>query len=120
MGVPNIGPTPSGVDVPRFDQITGGGGVTVYSQTIAFTDGDTYRRTTVTNASVSATSKLMCQIERPDTADDSADLGYIYVSNICRVGAGSFDVSVACLGWGFDDPTQRPPNETITLFYTIG
>lgn len=25
MGVPNIGPTPAGTDVPRFDQIGGGG-----------------------------------------------------------------------------------------------
>lgn len=86
---------------------------------VPFTDGDTLRRVTVTNAAVLATSAIVVTVRRPDTADDSADRGYLYVANVVRVAAGAFDVLIACLGWGFDDPVLNPPGETIVLNYTI-
>ena len=92
----------------------------VATASIAFTDGDTFRRVTITDARVLATSNIVCTIRRPNSTDDSADRGYLYVANVVEVVAGAFDVLVACLDWGFDDPTENPPNETVTLCYTIG
>ena len=56
---------------------------------IAFTDGDTARRVTVTNSLVSATSRILATVRRPDSANDSADLGYLYTVAIVRQFAGS-------------------------------
>jgi hypothetical protein len=92
----------------------------VATASIAFTDGDTFRRVTITDANVLSTSNIVGTIRRPNTTDDSADLGYVYLVNVVKVANGSFDVAVACLGWGFDDPTEKAPNETVTLCYTIG
>lgn len=92
---------------------------TFSSVAIAFTDGDTMRRVTVTDAAVGAASKIIGTIRRPDTTDDSADRGYIYLVNVVRVAAGSFDVLLSCLGWGFDDPTELPPSETVQFYYQI-
>ena len=92
----------------------------VSTASIAFTDGDTYRRVTITDANVAATANIVCSIRRPDTTDDSADLGLLYLCTVLLVSAGSFDVGVACLDWGFDDPTAVAVNETVTLCYTIG
>ena len=91
----------------------------VNTASIAFTDGDTLRRVTITNASVLSTSKIVGTIRRPNTTDDSADAGYIYIANVVKVSAGSFDLLVACLAWGFDDPVLYPPNETVTFAYSI-
>ena len=99
--------------------IAGGAGGAISEVSIPFTDGDTLRRVTVTDAGVSASSKIVGSIRRPDTADDSVDPGYLYVPNVVRVASGAFDVLVACLGWGFDDPVGRPPNETIKYQYTV-
>lgn len=93
--------------------------VAISSADIAFTDGDTMRRVTVTDAGVSATSKIVGTIRRPDTTDDSADKGYLYLTNIVEIASGSFDLLVSCLGWGFDDPTANPPNETVKFYYTV-
>lgn len=92
----------------------------VSTASIAFTDGDTWRRVTVTDANVVSTSNIVCSIRRPDSADDSADKGFMYFATVFEVANGSFDVGVACLGWGMDDTTLDPPNETVTLCYTIG
>jgi len=92
----------------------------VSTASIAFTDGDTYRRVTITDANVASTSNIVCSIRRPDTATDSVDIGLIYIATVLNVAAGSFDVGVACLDWGFDDPTLSAVNETVTLCYTIG
>lgn len=96
-----------------------GGSASLSSVAVAFTDGDTMRRVTVTDAAVSATSKIVGTVVRPDTTDDSADRGYIYLANVVKRAAGSFDLLLSCLGWGFDDPTEQPPNETITYCYTV-
>jgi hypothetical protein len=92
-----------------------GGGVA----SIPFTDGDTMRRVTITDANVNAGSRIVASVTRPDTADDSQDPGYIYIANVVRIGTGSFDVLISCLDWGFDDPVENPPNETVTLHYII-
>jgi hypothetical protein len=113
------GPTgPAGTSGPAGP--TGPPGGTINAASIAFTDGDTVRRVTITNATVITTSKLVCSIRRPDTLNDSEDPGYIYIVNVCEILNGSFDVIVACLDWGLDDATAYPPNETITLYYSIG
>jgi hypothetical protein len=92
----------------------------VSTASIPFTDGDTYRRVTVTDANVLSTSNIVCSIRRPNTTDDSADLGLLYLCTVLSVSNGSFDVGVACLDWGFDDPTPSAVSETVTLCYTIG
>jgi hypothetical protein len=91
-----------------------GGGVA----SIPFTDGDTMHRVTITDANVNAGSRIVASITRPNT-DDSQDPGYLYIANIVQVAAGSFDVLISCLDWGFDDPVENPPNETVTLHYII-
>jgi len=92
-----------------------------YSSTsVAFTDGDTARRMTITDSSVSGTSKIICTVKRPNTTDDSADNGFIYVANVVRTTAGSFDVLIVCLDIGGMDTTEDPPNETVTLNYSVG
>jgi len=96
------------------------GSVTISSADIAFTDGDTARRTSITDAGVSATSKIVGTIRRPDTADDSADRGYIYAFSVVEVYAGGFDILVSATGWGFDDPVSIPPNETVKFYYVVG
>lgn len=96
----------------------GGGSVTLSTVSIAFTDGDTARRTTVTDASVTSTSTILLSIMRPTTAD-SADPGFLYTANVISRGAGTFDVLVNCLDLSGEDPSSSPPNETITLVYTV-
>lgn len=92
--------------------------VAISTANIAFTDGDTLRRVTITDALVSATSEIICTIVRPDVTDEN-DRGYIYIANVVDRNAGTFDVLVAALGWGFDDPTRIPPNETVILNYMV-
>jgi len=88
------------------------------SFTVDFTDGDTLRRVTVTDANVKSTSHIFHSISRPNVAD-SADPGFLYILNIVNVQNGSFDALIACLDWGFGDPVETPPNETITVTYLI-
>lgn len=88
------------------------------STAIAFTDGDTIRRVTVTDASVAATDKILVAIRRPDIATDADDGGYLYVANVVLVAAGSFDVVVSCCTRGFTDATESPPSETIQLIWS--
>lgn len=94
-------------------------GSLISSADIAFTDGDTSRRVTITDSTISATDNIICSVRRPDTVDDSADRGYIYVANVVEVNNGSFDVLISATAWGFEDPTQNPPNETVKLLYSI-
>jgi hypothetical protein len=85
---------------------------------VAFTDGETSKRVTVTDASVSSTSKIMITVRRPDTTAAN-DAGYRYTTNVITVATGSFDVVVDVDGLGQDDVTEIPPNETIKLYYQI-
>jgi hypothetical protein len=111
---------PSGTPLDRSISIANLRKSWVATASIAFTDGDTYRRVTVTDANALTTSNIVCSVTRANTADDSADLGYMYFATVLNRANGSFDVGVVCLDWGFDDPTLNPPNETVTLCYTIG
>lgn len=97
-----------------------GGEVTLTSVAIPFTDGDTMRRVTITDAAVSPSSKIIGSVRRADTADDSADLGFRYTANIVKLAAGSFDLSVTCLAWGGDDAVLAGVNETVYYVYTVG
>lgn len=92
----------------------------VGSASVPFTDGDTFRRVTITDGSATATSRILVTVQRPDTATDYLDSGYIYTVNVLNRAAGSFDVDIACLDWGMTDASEVPPNETITLCYLIG
>jgi len=96
-----------------FGTYSAGAAVAVSSAAIAFTDGDTSRRVTITDASVSPTSEILLNVRRPDT-DEASDRGYIYLANVVKRAAGSFDVVISSLGWGFDDPAGVPPNETFS------
>lgn len=95
------------------------GSVTMGAAAIAFTDGDTVRRVTITDAAVGVSSKIIFSIQRPNVTDAN-DVGYLYVANIVTVAAGSFDILVACTGWATDEMSNNPPNETVTLIYTLG
>jgi len=93
----------------------------VSSVAVAFTDSDTFRRVTVADTLVTATSNILVSIQRADTASDSADLGHMYFANVVNRTAGtSFEVDIVCLDWGLSDATESPPNETIRLCYLIG
>lgn len=85
---------------------------------IAFTDSDTARRVTISNASVLSTSRIVGQIIRPTTSD-LVDPGYIYVHSIISVTNGSFDVLIAATALGDSYIDQNPPNETITFSYLV-
>lgn len=104
-------------DADAFAAAGSGGGASLKSTAVAFTDGDTVRRVTVTDAEVAATDKILVAIRRPDLADDSADAGHIYLANVVLVGTGSFDVVVACCDRGFCDTTEQPPSETVQLVW---
>lgn len=98
---------------------TGGGAGGLSEASVAFTDGDTARRVTVTDAAVTPSSKVHVSIRRPDTADASQDRGYIFIPNVVRRAAGAFDAVIVCLGLSGEDPTLNPPNETVTLTYMV-
>lgn len=93
--------------------------VAISEANIPFTDGDTMRRVTISDAAVTAASKIIGTIRRPDTTDDSADRGYLYIANVVECVSGAFDLLISALGWGFDDPTANPPNETVKFLYQV-
>lgn len=90
------------------------------SVSIAFTDGDTSRRVTITDANALITSIILGNVRRPDTIDDSADKGYIYHWSMVKMNSGNFDIDISVHSWGFEDPVENPPNETVTFFYILG
>lgn len=97
------------------------GSATLVSVAIPFTDGDSLRRVTVTDATVTAASQIIGSIRRPDSADDSVDRGYLYTANVVRVGSGAFEVLVWCAAWGAaDDAVPSQPNETVLFVYAVG
>ncbi len=104
-----------------FDGVTGKliRAAVVGTATIPFTDGDTARRVTITDAAVSSTSKILFQLRRPDTTSDLTDLGFVYFASIVLQTAGRFDILVVARDWGGDDTSDDPPNETLTLNYTV-
>lgn len=97
-----------------------GGSMAATAVDIPFTDGDTLRRVTIADAAVTSSSKIVGVIVRPDQADEQNDKGFMYIANVVRRAAGQFDLVVACLNSGYDDPVQDPPNETVQFVYAIG
>lgn len=106
--------------MPYFPPPAAPGAVALTFVAVPFTDGDSLRRVTVTDATVTAASKIMGTIRRPDSADDSADTGLLYTANVVKVASGSFDLLVYCTAWGAIDATLVIPNETIQFVYTVG
>lgn len=107
--------TPKGKAAPS----SGGGGGTVVTSSVPFTDGDTLRRVSVSDASFTSSSNVVATVMRPDQATDGDDRGYLYVTNVVRRYTGGCDLLIAALGWGFDDPVYLPPNETITVVLQV-
>jgi hypothetical protein len=117
------GPTgPTGPIGPTGPAGGGGGSTTIYTESVVYdaTNFDTFRRITITNASVLSTSNIVISAQRPAAITDDLDLGYIYAVTVINIATGSFDVLVAALDWGMDDPMEEPPQETIKLCYMIG
>lgn len=86
---------------------------------VDFTDGDTFKRVTVTDADVTASSRILPTVEKRDTAEVD-DVGWIYVANVISVSSGSFDCNVAALVIdGVPAPNNDFPNEIVQLNYTI-
>lgn len=96
-----------------------GASVAVSTVAIPFTDGDTARRVTVTDASVTTSSKIIGQIRRPDGAD-ADDHGYVYHHAVVRRQAGSFDLLVVVVDWGGEPVQNHAPNETVNFDYVLG
>jgi hypothetical protein len=95
-----------------------GGSASLTSVAVAFTDGDTARRVTVTDAAVNASSSILSSVQRPTTTAEN-DPGYLYTANVISRGSGTFDVNVVCLDWSGADCTERPPSETVNLIYMV-
>lgn len=90
---------------------------TMIETSVPFTDGDTVRRVTVTNAALTATSKIVPGVTRPNTAD-SADVGVAFLPTVVSRGSGTCDVLILCIGLGQDDPVGLV-NETVTLTLAV-
>lgn len=90
----------------------------IRTASIPFLDGDTLRRTTISDGDVSASSVILGTVIRP-SVEDVDDPGYLYAWNIVKRTSGSFDVLIAVQDWGHGDPIGHPPNETITFAYQV-
>lgn len=90
-----------------------------YAATLSFANGDTLKRFTVSNSAVVSTSKIVGNIRRPNTANDSADFGYLFIANIVNITTGSFDLLVAVTDGGLDDVTRKPPLGSVEFHYQV-
>jgi hypothetical protein len=88
------------------------------SASIAFTDGDTARRVTISDANVTSTSRIVGQVIRPATSD-LVDPGYVYTHSIISVTNGGFDVIVVATVLGDSFIDLNVPNETVTFSYFV-
>lgn len=85
--------------------------------------GDSLVRYTVTDARVTAASKILLSVQRNGADTDAGDAGVLFLANVVRVRNGSFDVLVAAKGWGLDDMIGNGTVVTlpsIELIYSIG
>jgi hypothetical protein len=96
---------------------SGGGSST--SVNVAFTDGDAFRRVTITDAGVNSSTLIQGSIIRPTTTD-LLDQGYIYIWNVISRGSGTFDILIACTDMASGLADSVPPNETIQFIYRLG
>lgn len=105
---------------PSWAAAPGGGSVTIGSSTATFATGDTWVRKTITDVSVSGTSKILVGVQSPAYTDDAADLGWAYSAQVVLRAAGSFDVVVHAVPvWGADSSPEGP-GTTVTIYYVLG
>lgn len=105
---------------PSWAAPGGGGSATISSSTVTFATGETWVRKTVTDASVSGTSKIIVGVQSPAYADDAADLGWAYSAQVVLRASGSFDVVVHAVPvWGADSSPEGP-GTTVTIYYILG
>lgn len=86
---------------------------------LSFTDGDTLKRFTITDASVRAVGNTPIPVIRRDDIADVNDNGWIFTANIVTVTDGSFDVLVSALSGDGVAGVNEFPNETVTLVYYL-
>ncbi len=91
----------------------------VTTASLSFADGDTFKRFTVTDANVAADSIVSVAIRRADV-EAVDDYGWVFVPNVVKVAAGSFDVNVAVFAENEPPLAAEFPNETVTLAYVLG
>lgn len=83
-----------------------------------FTDGDTLKRFTITDASIAGSEQISVSIQRQQIAD-ADDTGWIFIPNLLQVRPGSFDVLVAALSGDGIAGANEFPNEIVTMNYII-
>jgi hypothetical protein len=86
---------------------------------LSFTDGDTLKRFTITDAAVRALGSTPIPVIRRDDITDIDDPGWIFVPNIVTVADGSFDVLIAVLAGDGLAAVNEFPSETVTLVYYL-
>lgn len=86
---------------------------------LSFTDGDTLKRFTITDAAVRALGNTPIPVIRRDDITDADDPGWIFVANIVTVTDGSFDVLVCAQAGDAFAAAGEFPNETVTLVYYL-
>lgn len=111
------GPTSGASAEPSFRALVSDDLPPLSTVSVAFTDGDTMRRVTVSDAAVTATSKILVSVVRTTVTDEN-DPGIFFEANVVSRGEGTFDVLIVARGWGFSDPVGIV-NETITLNYLV-
>lgn len=87
---------------------------------LSFTDGDTFKRFTITDANVTTLGpRPICSVVR-DYVADVDDYGWSFtVTPIAPTANGSFDVTVTAQAWDRPALAGEYPNETVTLFYHL-
>lgn len=96
--------------------ITGGGGAAAEAVLCCLTDG--LSRFTITDGTVTSSSKVMITIRRPDV-EDVADHGWLFIANVVKVGTGSFDVLIQVLGQGGEELIADPPTGSFSIYYMV-
>lgn len=86
---------------------------------LSFADGDTLKRFTIADASVTAAGNTPIPVIRRDDIADVDDPGWIFTANIVTVTDGSFDVLVSALPGDGLPAVNEFPNETVTLVYYL-
>lgn len=83
-----------------------------------FTDGDNFKRVTITDPTANPRSIILAGIERNDVTD-SDDGGWVFAANVVSRGEGSFEVNVAAFVLGDVPINDEGPNELVDLVYLI-
>jgi hypothetical protein len=103
-------------DVATVNITAGGGSSATEAVLCCLTDG--LARFTITDGTVTSSSKVMITIRRPDV-EDVDDHGWLFIANVVKVGTGSFDVLIQVLGQGGDELLADPPAGSFSLYYMV-